>query len=245
MSSADTELLHVTVDVWHPSCWTLETTRETDAGLLGHGTTVHGSDAAGEFTVYGDSRDAIAALVATVRESPLTDSLTVVSPSATGVAATVGPVTRTVFVEFDPVPSIRGAFTDHGFVHYGPTRHESGREQRSFLARTDRQSVRRTLDAIEVAYDADVELTRLTTVAGLGGFESDSGSRTLAFESPGDRLSERQREAFRLARTRGYYDYPRRVTTRALAAEFEVSKATFLEHLRKAEAKLLETIDFR
>ena len=242
MSAADAEVLHLTVDIWHPSCWTLETTRETDAGLLGHGTTVRGSDAAGGFTVYGDSRDAIDAFVEAVRESSLTEALTVLPPSGTGAGAALGPVTRTVLVEFDPVPSIRRAFTSRGFVHYGPTRHEAGREQRSFLARTDRQSVRRTLDEIEVAYDADVELTRIATVPGSPGHDSGSELGTLDPASPDDRLSKRQREAFRLARTRGYYEYPRRSTARDLAAEFGVTKTTFLEHLRKAEEKLLGSI---
>lgn len=242
MSAADAEVLHLTVDIWHPSCWTLETTRETDAGLLGHGTTVRGSDAAGGFTVYGDSRDAIDAFVEAVRESSLTEALTVLPPSGTGAGAALGPVTRTVLVEFDPVPSIRRAFTSRGFVHYGPTRHEAGREQRSFLARTDRQSVRRTLDEIEVAYDADVELTRIATVPGSPGHDSGSELGTLDPASPDDRLSKRQREAFRLARTRGYYEYPRRSTARDLAAELGVTKTTFLEHLRKAEEKLLGSI---
>lgn len=243
MGSAGGELLHVTVDIWHPSCWTLETTRDVDAGLLGHGTTVRGSDAAGGFTLYGESRDALDVLVASVRESSLTDTLTVVSPSATGAAAALGPATRTVLVEFDPVPSIRRAFTSHGFVHYGPTRHEDGREQRSFLARTDRGSVRRTLDDIEAAYDADVQLTRIAAISEQRG--PAVGPRTAGSGSPGDRLSERQREAFRLARARGYYEYPRQITARDLAADLDISKTTFLEHLRKAEAKLLDAIELR
>ena len=245
MSSADAELLHLTVDIWHPSCWTLETTRETDVGLFGHGTTVRESDAAGGFTLYGESRDAIETLTATIQESPLTNALTVVSSSATGAVAALGPATQTVLVEFDPVPSIRRAFTSRGFVHYGPTRHKNGREQRSFLARTDRQTVQRTLDDIETAYDADLELSQLTTISGRNDPGSGSNPRLAESASSGDRLSERQREAFQLARTRGYYEYPRQVTARDLAADLDISKTTFLEHLRKAEAKLLSTIELR
>ena len=48
-----------------------------------------------------------------------------------------------------------------------------------------------------------------------------------------------EREAFETARTDGYYEWPREATTRELAAELDVSKTTYLEHLRKAEAKLL------
>jgi predicted DNA binding protein len=52
-------------------------------------------------------------------------------------------------------------------------------------------------------------------------------------------LSARQREVFELARARGYYEWPRAVSATDLAEEVGVAKATVLEHLRKAEAKLL------
>ena len=54
-----------------------------------------------------------------------------------------------------------------------------------------------------------------------------------------DDLSERQREVYDLARAEGYYSWPRETSAGDLAAELDVSKATLLEHLRKAESKLL------
>ncbi|MFB6123345.1 MAG: helix-turn-helix domain-containing protein [Haloferacaceae archaeon] len=231
MDSAESELLYVTVDLWHPDCWTLRTTRGADAGVLGQGTTLGDDGATGEFEVYGDSQTAVDALVEAVRDSPLTSAVTSV-PSFTGTSGRVGPATASVLVEFDPAPSIRSAFTDRGFLHHGPTRHEDGRERRSLVARTDRPTLQRTLDEIEAEYDADIDVVRLTTAA--------SGR---ASDRPAERLSPRQREAFHLARERGYYEYPRETTTRALASEFDVSKTTFLEHLRKAEAKLLTDVE--
>jgi predicted DNA binding protein len=59
-----------------------------------------------------------------------------------------------------------------------------------------------------------------------------------------DGLSPRQREAFQLARARGYYEYPRDVCAQELADEFGVSRTTFLEHLRKAEREQLTGIEF-
>jgi hypothetical protein len=44
---------------------------------------------------------------------------------------------------------------------------------------------------------------------------------------------------FDLARKEGYYEWPRGTSTRELAELSGVSKTTLLEHLRKAEAKLL------
>ncbi|MEM0475536.1 MAG: helix-turn-helix domain-containing protein [Candidatus Norongarragalinales archaeon] len=52
-------------------------------------------------------------------------------------------------------------------------------------------------------------------------------------------LSEKQREAFLLATKRGYWNTPKRVDIAELARESGVDEATFSEHLRKAEAKLM------
>ena len=231
MGTADPELLHVTVDLWHPNCWTLQSTRGADAGLLGRGTTLGEAGGTARFEAYGASDRAVDDLVEAVRDSPLTEAVTDLSSSA-GPVGNVGPVTRSLIVEFDPAPSIRSAFVDRGFLHDGPTRHEDGRERRSLIARTDRPTLRGTLEEIEAASDADIEVVRVTPAGSAG-----PGGR------PIDRLSPRQREAFRLARDRRYYEYPRETTARELAEELGVSKTTFLEHLRKAEAKLLADVD--
>ena len=229
--AADPELLHVTVDLWHPDCWTLQSTRGADAGLLGRGTMLGKEGGTARFEAYGASEGAVDALVEAIRDSAFTETVTDLSASA-GPVGNVGPVTRSLLVEFDPAPSIRSAFVDRGFLHDGPTRHENGRERRSLIARTDRPTLRETLAEIEAAYDADIEVVRVTPAGSAG-----------PSDRPIDRLSPRQREAFRLARDRGYYEYPRETTARDLATDLGVSKTTFLEHLRKAEAKLLAHAD--
>lgn len=231
MGTDATELLHVTVDLWHPDCWTLETTRGADGGLLGRGTTVTDDGATGEFEVYGSSRAAVDQLVDAIRASSLTGAVSDL-PAYPDSPGRVGPARDRVLVEFDAVPSIRSAFTTRGFLHDGPTRHEDGRERRSLIARTTRDTMQRTLREIEAEYDADLELVRMTAAGARHGRNDTRRS-----------LTPRQREAFRLARDRGYYRYPRETTARALAAEMDVSKTTFLEHLRKAEATLLTDVE--
>lgn len=231
MDASETEPLHVTVDVWHPRCWTLRATRDADGGLFGHGMTVSGTGAAERFTAYGASAAAVEELVATVRRSDLTEAVTAV-PSSSPATTALAPATRDLLVEFDPGPSIRDAFSARGFVHSGPTWHEGGRERRTLLARTARPSLRRAFEDIETAHGADIEVTRLASAA--------ASEDTAA--SPFVRLSPRQRETFQLARSRGYYERPRGVTVRELAAELGVSKSTCCEHLRKAESKLLTSV---
>ncbi|MFC6725251.1 helix-turn-helix domain-containing protein, partial [Halobium palmae] len=91
-------------------------------------------------------------------------------------------------------------------------------------------AVRAALEAVRAEMDADVAVDHIASLGeGVGsGIFHDDG------------LSERQREVFELARKRGYYTWPREVSASDLADELALSKATVLEHLRKAEAKLLD-----
>ena len=66
--------------------------------------------------------------------------------------------------------------------------------------------------------------------------EGDRGERGQRLDS----LTPTQRDVFEHARRRGYYEWPRGVSTRDLADDLGVSKTTLLEHLRKAESKLLD-----
>lgn len=55
-------------------------------------------------------------------------------------------------------------------------------------------------------------------------------------------LTERQREVVTTAKRLGYYDVPRRASTKDVAKELGISKATAVEHIRKAELRLIENV---
>lgn len=237
MTSGDAKLMYLTVDVWHPDCWTLHVTEAVDAGLLGYEMTMRDSDFSDRFRLYrtyGDSRDAVEQLIEAADDTDLTEDVIILSPSTAPDSRAFGPVTQDILVEFDPAPGMRTAFADRGFMHYGPSQHEDGRERRSLLAISERATVHQALEDIEDSYDADLDIERFTT----------SNTPTGMHDLPSDGLSPRQREAFQLARARGYYEYPRDVPAQHLADEFGVSRTTFLEHLRKAERELLTGIEF-
>lgn len=58
-------------------------------------------------------------------------------------------------------------------------------------------------------------------------------------ERPAD-LSSRQLEVIQTALEAGYFDWPRNAEAADIAADLDITHPTFLEHLRKAERKLLE-----
>jgi predicted DNA binding protein len=55
-------------------------------------------------------------------------------------------------------------------------------------------------------------------------------------------LTDRQRDIIITAKKHGYYKYPRMINSGELAQKIGLSKGTTLEHLRKAEERLMENI---
>ncbi|WP_276280520.1 helix-turn-helix domain-containing protein [Halorussus caseinilyticus] len=228
MATDTTGGLRLTLDIWHPDCWTLAVTERTDGGLLGHG--VHRIDgmANGRFTAYGDATDEVDELVGAIRDSDLTESVwETASPHADADTQVPGNASRGIVVRYDIENSINDALVSRGFIPDEPVRMYDGREYWTVIVNESRTAVHDRIDAIRDEMDADVVVELITApAAGSGIFRTDE-------------LSARQREVFELARQKGYYTWPREVSATELAEDLDVSKATLLEHLRKAEVKLL------
>ncbi len=60
--------------------------------------------------------------------------------------------------------------------------------------------------------------------------------------SPLNKLTEKQRKVLLLAYKQGYYDVPRKITSKQLAKKIGISDATLIEHLRKTQHRLLMTL---
>lgn len=61
-------------------------------------------------------------------------------------------------------------------------------------------------------------------------------------ESPLSKLTVKQRRALLTAFALGYYDVPRRISSEELSRHLNADKSTIVEHLRKAERKLIDEI---
>lgn len=65
---------------------------------------------------------------------------------------------------------------------------------------------------------------------------------TLDPNSPMMSLTEKQRHTLMSAYKLGYYDVPRRMDSEGVAKALELDKSTVVEHLRKAEKRLLKQV---
>ncbi len=226
----ETDGVCLTLDIWHPNCWTTTVTADIDAGLLAHTvhTTANGS-VNGHFTVYADTSDAVNGCIAEIEESPLTGDVTAMQQryDCANAIAAPGNATQDVFVEYEQDNSITDSLVSRGFIHNAPIHIRDGKEEWPlFLADPNREDLHEGLASLRTEEDADISIEKI------------SQSRSAA-QSNADLLSVRQRELLELACDRGYYSWPRTVTLDDLADELEISKPTILEHLRKAEAKIL------
>ena len=223
--------LRLTMEVRHPGCWIIEVTTRTRAGMLGYG--IH-TNARGRattlFTVYGETVETVDEAIEAIRSSPHVHAVDEIDHNyRIEPVSTPGNARREILVDHDGTTTISPAFTARGFVYAEPVDARDGIEHWTLLSNHDRATVRELLD--EVREVADAELT----VTGLSRADGTLGPGGL----PLDRLTRRQREVFRHARSRGYYAWPRRIAAGDLAAELGISTSTLHEHLHRAEAALL------
>jgi predicted DNA binding protein len=61
-------------------------------------------------------------------------------------------------------------------------------------------------------------------------------------DSPLNKLTEKQRQVLLAAHKFGYYDVPRKVSSEQLAQKLGIGDSTLVEHLRKAEKRLIDNI---
>jgi hypothetical protein len=232
-TTPESEALRLTLDVWHPDCWVLRTTRRADVGVLSYGCFLRSDGRATTLiTLYGDTTTALDAGLDAIRSASAVFDVVEMSRDHRGPDAErrrAGNATRELLVDHDGTTQISEGFTDRGFVPAGPVDARDDVEYWTLLTSHDRDAVESHLDRIRAAWDAQITVTSVTR-----------GARaTEESPLPLDSLSSRQREVFRYARANGYYEHPRETDVGSVAAALGLSSSTVHEHLRKAEAKLL------
>jgi predicted DNA binding protein len=224
---------HLTLSIWHPDCWTLEVTDHSTGGLLGHGVYHAEETVKGRFTAYADSERDLEIFLDDIRESPLTDAVWEMAHryDFDRQVPSPGNVTQSLLVAYDEGTSINDALISNGFIPDKAVWMHDGREYWTVAIDEDRDQIQDRIDSVREEMNADIEIQQIV---------ADGPTRGGVLQQR--LLSVRQREIFEHARERGYYNWPREVNATELAAELDISKPTFLEHLRKAEAKLFDSM---
>lgn len=218
------------LDIWHPNCWTLETTAKAPAGLVAQSVYLVEGTAHARVTAYGDTTDAVDELVERIEQSPITKTVQRITKSfgPRSPKPVSGNATEDLLVTYGENNSIHDALTSRGFVPVEAIRIRDGREYWTVVAEGPRSDFEDRLAEVERRMDADIE------IRSTGSTATNRWQVLLSQE-----LSERQREVIELARQRGYYEWPRETNASDLAEELGISKTTLLEHLRKAESKII------
>lgn len=128
--------------------------------------------------------------------------------------------------------SIVDRFERYNCLYQPPTVHRQGWEQYNLIA-FDEDDIR----ALNTELEADREIDVVSKT------ELEETEIPHSLVTPIDQLfgelTDRQLAALQIALENGYYEEPRGSSVAELAAQSTVARATFEEHLRKAENKLL------
>jgi predicted DNA binding protein len=234
VSERSDEALYVSIDLWYPDCWEIEITERLDIGLLGYGIYTTGAEVATLFTIYADDRETISEGSEAIAKSEHVHSVseTVSGFRQTGLSKP-GNATRELLVVHNGNEQITQPLLSRGFVCTGPIDIRDGREYWELATNHGRAAIQEQFAAISEEMDAEITVRSITRT------RRRSGETPL----PTDRLTKRQMEVFRLAREKGYYEYPKEVSAGELAAELSITTSTLHEHLHKVEAALLGRIE--
>lgn len=128
-----------------------------------------------------------------------------------------------------PIPA------DLGVLLVSPRVFVNGWEQRRILG-FNNDHIREIMTSLQANFPTKL-ISKKPVQGGLAGELFSPTSNELF----GD-MTQRQIDAITHAARNGYYSTPRKTTTEALAKSFGTSRATFEEHLRKAENKLMKIV---
>ena len=131
--------------------------------------------------------------------------------------------------------SIIHRFQTHNCLYIPPTIYYQGWEHYTVIA-FDESDVRALLQELDAARDIDVLSKTALEERRIPDSTLFSTNRLF------NELTARQLEALRVALDNGYYNQPRGASIEELATQTTVARATFEEHLRKAENKLITNV---
>lgn len=219
------EYQQVELTLWHPGCWTLEVTDQfPGTHIIENSLYPAAGVIKGDFLLICAGEATTEEFAAGIDDYDVVESVTILEQSRKRA--------RTV-VTYDRHSSIVPEIVNSEFMPIEPVHITEGKEHWTVLVRTDALSS--VIESMRDGYD--VELDAVHTV------DQDSNLRfSDMIDQIHDDLSPRQLESLFTAYGRGYYSWPREVSATEIASDVGVSGPTFLEHLRRAEQKILPLV---
>jgi predicted DNA binding protein len=221
----DSSYKQVRLALWHPGCWTLAVTDEHDGTHLIEKSLYTADDVIkGDFVLVARGQAVVDDVVETIDGNEVVHDVAVLKRSD-GRARIV--------VNYERESSIVPEIVNSDFMPIEPVHITDGREHWTVLVRACVLS-----DVIaEMEDEYDVEMSAVQEV---------DPKESVAFADVVDRihddLSARQRELMFEACEAGYYNWPREVAASDVAEGADISASTFLEHIRRGEQKILQSV---
>lgn len=208
--------------IWHAGCWTLDVTKDHPESHIIE-KSLHSSEdrIIADLILKANSNDGLNPFIQGIRTHDDVEEVTVLKKN---------PGRARVIVIYVSNDSIVPEIVDSTFLPIEPVHVTGGHEYWTVLARSDRLDA--TLDSLR--HNHNIDLMAINEIS-----PSDGIVFTDFIDEIYDTLSDRQREALLTAKKEGYYCWPREINAKEVAEEFGVTGPTFLEHLRKAEKKMI------
>lgn len=208
--------------IWHAGCWTLEVTGDHPGSHIIE-KSLHSSEdrIIADLILKTEANQELDRFIESIEAHDVVEEVTILKQNA---------ARARVIAIYVSSNSIVPEIVNSTFMPIEPVHVTSGHEFWTVLARADR--LNETLENLRQDHNIDVMAINEVT-------PSDGIVFTDFIDEIYDTLSDRQLEALLTAKREGYYSWPREVNAQEVAEEFGVTGPTFLEHLRKAECKLI------
>lgn len=215
----------VRMKIWHPGCWTLETTAaHPGTHIIENALYPSEERIVADLVLIADTTDDLETFMAAIEDHPVVEGLTVLGRSAER---------SRVLVDYDADSSIVPEVADADFVPIEPIHITDGYEHWTVMTREERFG--QLITRLQQDFEVEIE--------SIDGF---SPGNNVEFLNPLDlieiSLSDRQQESLLAAFEAGYYEWPRDVSAGTVAETLGISNTTFLEHLRVGEQKIMQVV---
>jgi hypothetical protein len=217
-------LKKVVVKLWHPGCWSIETTKDhPEVYLSVDGAFKIGNEIRANFRLVAENYDAIKGYLADIRSfNHLAKDVLVIGKS-------------------DLEAYIHGRFpTESTFyenvfaLEFMPTKIMIHRGHEYWTMLIYDEKLKETFDRLGEMEEIEFEVISISKLKTL---EEDYRD---IIDEISSKLSAKQKKVLVEAYRSGYFDWPRKMNLNELADKFGIAKSTCLHHIRTAEQKILK-----